>query len=339
MNVLLVGLGRWGEKHVRVWRELGATLWVADVAEARRAWAIGQGVDATRAVADYRAVLDRVEAVDIVTPADSHLAIATTCLAAGRHCFIEKPLALTPAEGRTIATAAAAARRVVQVGHIFRFHPVTSALRQALSEGRLGTVRYASGRFSGFKRPRTDVGITHTDAIHYFDLFRHLFGREPTRVLAVQRDYLGRGLDDVSLTVVEYGDVAAFVEANYFMPGTYRECVLVGERGSLVADYGTGTVTFHAGEHRRRGDVWEAVETGKEELAVAATEPLRRELEAFMAACGGQGPVLATADDGVRAVEVVAAAARSARLGRAVTLGERGNRDAGARSRSRKRRA
>jgi predicted dehydrogenase len=168
-----------------------------------------------------------------------------------------------------------------------------------------------------------DVGITHTDAIHYFDLFRHLFEREATRVLAVQRDYLGRGLDDVSLTVVEYGDVPAFVEANYFMPGTYRECVLVGERGSLVADYGTGSVTFHAGEHRRRGDVWEAVETGKEELAVPTTEPLRLELQAFLAACAGRGPVLATAADGLRAVEIVAAAVRSARVRRAVALSKR----------------
>jgi predicted dehydrogenase len=323
VNVLLVGLGRWGEKHARVWRELGATLWVADVAEARRAWAIGQGVDAARAVADYREVLDRVDAVDIVTPADSHLAVATTCLAAGRHCFIEKPLALTPAEGRRIVTAAAKARRVVQVGHIFRFHPVTGALRRALAQGCLGGMRYASGRFSGFKRPRTDVGITHTDAIHYFDLFTHLFERGATRVLAVQRDYLGRGLDDVSLTLVEYGDVPVFVEANYFVPGTHRECVLVGERGTIVADYGTGSVTFHAGEHHRRGEVWEAVETGKEDLTPSGPEPLRAELEAFMAACDGRGPVVVSAADGLRALEIVAAAARSARLGRALALGKR----------------
>src|SRR5919197_1770923 len=112
MNVLLTGLGRWGEKHLRVLRALGATIWVADVSAERRAWAIGQGIDAARVVEDYRTALAGVDAVDVVTPADSHLAIARTCLEAGRHCFVEKPLTPTVAEGRELAAAARRARRV-----------------------------------------------------------------------------------------------------------------------------------------------------------------------------------------------------------------------------------
>src|SRR5438874_10544305 len=322
MNVLLVGLGRWGEKHVRVLRELGVDLWVADVAGERRAWAVERGVASRQAVPDFRAAIDAVDAVDIATPADSHTVIAEACLAAGRHCFVEKPLAMTSAEGRRLAAAADDARRVLQVGHIFRFHPVTAALRDALSKQRLGAVRFATGRFAGFKRPRTDVGITHTDAIHYFDLFASLLGREASSVAAVQRDYLGRGLDDMSVTTVTYGDVPVIVEANYFVPGTHRECVIVGERGSLVADYGASTVTLHAGEHHRRGAAWEAVETGKEDLTARGDEPLRLELEAFLGACQGRVPNPVPAEAGIHALEVVEAAARAARLQRAVTIAE-----------------
>ena len=321
MNILLIGLGRWGEKHLRVLRELGLGVWVADVAPARRQWAVGQGVDPARAVEDYRVALSHVDAVDIVTPADSHPAIAETCLAAGRHCFVEKPIATLVADGRRLAGLARETGRVVQVGHIFRFHPVTAVLRQALADGRIGRVRYATGRFSGFKRPRTDVGVTHTDAIHYFDLFAHLFGRSATRVTAIQRDYLGRGLDDLSVTVVEYGEVTTIVEANYFVPGTWRECVIVGERGSLVADYGAASVTLHLGEHRR-GDTWEAVDAGKESLEVRGDEPLGIELDAFRQACDGRQPCAVPAEEGVAALEVVAAAAQAARLGRTVTLDE-----------------
>ena len=318
MRVLLIGLGRWGEKHLRVLRELGATVWVSDLMAARREWAVGQGVEPAHAVADYRAALPHVDAVDLVTPADSHHAIATACLGAGLHCFIEKPLTSTATEGRDLAAAARRADRVVQVGHIFRFHPVTAALREALP--RLGAVRYATGRFSGFKRPRTDVGVTHTDAIHYFDLFAHLLGRRATSVLAIQRDYLGRGLDDMSVTVVEYGGLPANVEANYFVPGTHRECVIVGERGSLVADYGTSSATLYAGEHRRNGDAWEAVDSGKEPVRVSGPEPLRLELEVFLAACQGRRPNPVPAEDGLAAVEVVEAAARSAKSGSRVNL-------------------
>ena len=322
MNVLLVGLGRWGEKHLRVLLQLGATVWVADVAAARREWAIGQGVDGARAVADFREALPHVEAVDVVTPADSHRAVAETCLAAGRHCFIEKPLTVSVADGRAVAAAARAAGRVVQVGHIFRFHPVTATLRAALAANRIGAVRYATGRFSGFKRPRTDVGVTHTDAIHYFDLFADLFGREATSVAALQRDFLGRGLDDMSLTTVSYGAVPVIVEANYFVPGTHRECVIVGELGALVADYGASTVTLYSAEHRRRGQAWEAVDTGKEDLPARGEEPLRLELASFLAACRQDGPNPVPAEAGVHALEIVEAAVRAARVDRAVTIAE-----------------
>ena len=322
MNVLLVGLGRWGEKHLRVLLEIGATVWAADLSPERRQWAIAAGVEATHARADYRTALDEVEAVAVVTPADSHLAIAETCLRAGKPCFIEKPLTKTAAESRRLVATARETGRVVQVGHIFRFHPVTAVLEEALATGRIGTVRYATGRFAGFKRPRTDVGVFQTDGIHYVDLFRHLFRRDPTVVSALQRDFLGRGLDDFSVTVVHYGDVPAVVEAYYFAPGTHRECSIVGECGCLVADYGMGTVTLHRGEHRRAGPGWDAVDTGKEELPTSGGEPLRAELEAFRDACAGRRAAPVTAADGLLAVEVVEAAERSARLGRLVTLAE-----------------
>ena len=320
MNILLVGLGRWGEKHLRVLGELGVTVWAADVSEARREWAVRHGLDPRRALADYREGLAHVEAADIVTSADSHHAVAGDCLAAGLHCFVEKPLARTAAEGRELEKAAAAAGRLVQVGHIFRFHPVTATLRDALENGRIGRIRYATGRFAGFKRPRADVGVTQTDAIHYIDLFAYLLGREATAVSAMQCDFLGRGLDDLSLAVVHYGDMPVIVEANYFVPGTWRDCVIVGERGALVADYGSSVVTLHLGEHLKRGNAWETVETGKEELPARRDEPLRLELQAFLDACAGRAGNPVPAADGVRALAVVEAAAQSARLGITVSL-------------------
>jgi UDP-N-acetylglucosamine 3-dehydrogenase len=322
MNVLLIGLGRWGEKHLRVLRELDADVWAADVAAPRLAWAVAQGVPAERTTTDYRAVIGRVDAVDVVTPADSHLAVGTACLAAGRPCLIEKPLTVSVDEGRRLVAAADGAGRLVQVGHIFRFHPVTATLRAALTEGRIGAVRYATGRFAGFKRPRTDVGVFHTDGIHYVDLFAYLLGREATTVAALQRDFLGRGLDDLSLVTVSFGDVPVTIEANYFVPGTHRECVIVGERGSLVADYGAGTVVLHAGEHVRTNGTWDAIDRGREELSVAGVEPLRLELAAFLDACRVNGPAPVDARAGLHAVEVVEAAARAARLGRTVSIAE-----------------
>ncbi len=322
MNVLLVGLGRWGEKHLRVLGELGVQLWVADVAPERRALAVKAGVGADRAVADYRAALPHVDAVDIVTPADSHLALASECLRAGRDCFIEKPLTLTVDEGRRLVDLVAETGRVLQVGHIFRFHPVTTVLRERLAAGSVGPVRYCTGRFAGFTRPRNDVGVTQTDAIHYFDLFAYLLGREATAVSATLRDHLGRGLDDCSFTTVEYGAVPAFVEAGYFAPGTHRDCVIVGRDATRDADVGTAAVRVLSTRHVKTAAGWQAPEGAVETLKASGPEPLRRELELFLDAAARRTPPAVDAQAGLAALRVVEAAQRASALGRRVSLAE-----------------
>lgn len=322
MNLLLVGLGRWGEKHLRVLTELGVTVWAADVAADRRAAALRRGLPASRVVADFAAVLGEVDAVDIVTPAETHLAVATRCLAAGKPCFVEKPLALTVAEGRRLAEVVAETGRALQVGHIFRFHPVSELLGRCLAEGRVGRVRYATARFAGFKRPRSDVGVTQTDAIHYFDLLAHLLGRAATAVTATLCDCLGRGLDDLAFVTVEHGEIPVFVEAGYFVPGTHRECLVLGDRGSLGADFGRSVVTVFGERHERVAGRWVAREGPAEELKAVGEEPLRRELREFLEAVGAGRPPAVGVEEGLQALRVVEAAQRSSRLGRRVLLDE-----------------
>lgn len=324
MKVLLIGLGRWGEKHLRVLTELGAELWAADLLEERRQFAVRAGVAPTRVVADFRAALPHVDAVDLVTPADTHLALASQCLRAGKHGFVEKPLTQTVAESRELAEVVKQTGRVLQVGHIFRFHPVTDVLRDHLARGTVGPVRYCTGRFAGFKRPRTDVGVTQTDAIHYFDLFAYLLGRPPEAVTATLRDYLGRGMDDLSFTAVEYGPVTAFVEAGHFAPGTHRECVIVGERATLAADFGTSEVRLCANRHVPGPAGWQAPEGAVEVFKAAGPEPLRRELELFLEAASGRGTAAVDAAAGLLALRVVEAAQLSSERGRRVELKEAG---------------
>jgi UDP-N-acetylglucosamine 3-dehydrogenase len=320
VKVLLVGLGRWGEKHLRVLQELGVELWAADVSAERRAFAVKAGVPPERAVENFRQALPQVDAVDIVTPADNHLELAGECLRAGRDCFVEKPLTLTVDEGERLAAIVEETGRLLQVGHIFRFHPVTSALRERLADGALGRLRYCTGRFAGFKRPRTDVGVTQTDAIHYFDLFAYLLGREATAVTATLRDFLGRGLDDFSHATVEYGDVPAVVEAGYFAPGTTRECVIVGEHATIAADFGSSEVRVLANRHIPSTTGWQAPEGAVEIIKASGPEPLRRELELFLDAIARRARPAVDEHAGLAALRVVEAAQRSSALGRRVAL-------------------
>jgi len=324
MKVLLIGLGRWGEKHLRVLGELGCELWVADRSPERRAIAVGAGVPEARAVADFRAALPHVDVVDLVTPADSHLSLATECLRAGKDCFVEKPVTLTVAEGRALADVVRSTKRILQVGHIFRFHPVTQLMRERIRSGTTGPVRYCTGRLAGFKRPRTDVGVTQTDGIHYFDLFAYLLEENPTAVTATLRDLLDRGLDDIGFCSVEYGRVPAFVEVGYFAPGTYRDCVIVGEEETLAGDFGTAEVKVLANRHVKHGEAWNAPDGAGETLKASGPEPLRQELTLFLDACARRTAPPVDVEAGLLALEVVEAAQRSSELGRRVLLSELG---------------
>lgn len=322
MKVLLIGLGRWGEQHLRVLRELGTDPWVADVNPERQAVARRAGIVPSRVVADFRLALPHVEAVDVVTPADSHLALAGEALRAGKACFLEKPLTLTVAEGQELAGIVRDTGRLLQVGHIFRFHPVTEVLRRLLDAGDLGRVRYATARFAGFKRPRTDVGVTRADALHCYDLLAYLLRVSPTAVTATLRDHLGRGMDDCSFSVVEYGPVPALVEVGYFAPPTSRHCVIVGERAAVTGDFAASEVRLHTGRHVPVAAGWEATEGPTSAIKAEGPEPLRRELAQFLDAVAGRRPSPVDVGAGLLALCVVEAAERSSQLGRRVALGE-----------------
>ena len=196
---------------------------------------------------------------------------------------------------------------------------MTATLRAALggrANRRACATRPAAS--AGFKRPRTDVGVTHTDAIHYFDLFAHLLGREATRVSALQRDFLGRGLDDMSLTTVTYGDVPVIVEANYFVPGTparVRDRRRARRAGRRLRQLHRRRSTWAStGE---RGGAWEAVDDGQGRAGRDA-DPSRcgSSSRRSLPPARGHGANPVPAEAGVHALEIVEAAARAARLGR-----------------------
>ena len=160
------------------------------------------------------------------------------------------------------------------------------------------------------------MGVTQTDGIHYFDLFAYLLGREPTAVTATLRDFLGRGMDDLGFCAVEYGETPAFVEAGYFAPGTYRDCVIVGEQETLAGDFGTAEVKV------QQGNAWNAPEGVAETHKATGPEPLSHELKLFLEACANRTEPAVDVEAGLLALRVVEAAQQSSKLGRRVLLSE-----------------
>jgi UDP-2-acetamido-3-amino-2,3-dideoxy-glucuronate N-acetyltransferase len=317
MRVLQIGAGRFGRSHLRCWRELGVELAVCDTDPAALA-----GLDVPTA-SDPRPLLDAADAVDVVTPAASHAALVREALEAGKDVLVEKPFA--PESGEAFELDALARRRgaILQVGHVFRFSPPARALAAALAAGRIGTPRYLAGHFCAFKRPRSDGGAALSDAIHWVDLVAWLLGEPPTAVTANLGETLGRGLDDVALLTLHFGDRLTRIEAGHLAPEPRRDLLAVGDAGALACDFLAGELRFFGDTHRRdAGGAWQAVTGARETLPVGGAEPLRAQLEAFVRACRSRRLEAGAAGgwDGAAAVAVIEACQRSSAEGRRVEI-------------------
>lgn len=320
MGVLLIGLGRWGKNHLKALAGLVDELYVADSNPKQLASCKEFSIPADHLSTDYQDFLDRVDGVDVVTPADSHWPICQDCFERGKDVFVEKPIGLTSAEAKEMISQANKRGLVLQVGHIYRYHPASLKIKQLIEDGRIGTLQYAYGHFMGFKRPRTDVGVTQTDAIHYFDLFNYIMDHPPQAVMAVIRHCLDLSLDDTSMSVLEYGKRFVFVEAGYMPPEKRRDISIVGDRASLYCDFAKNSLLMYENRHEKREGRCVALEGEVSPISFNFQEPLRLELEAFLKSIKSRSKPLADGEAGYRALKIVEACYESSRKGKRIEI-------------------
>jgi UDP-2-acetamido-3-amino-2,3-dideoxy-glucuronate N-acetyltransferase len=326
-KILLLGLGRWGANHLRNLNNLPVELYVAEVGDKQLEPARKLGLPANRLTTNYKDFAGLVDGVVVVTPAQAHFPLCKEFLEAGKDVFVEKPLTLANAESKQLVELAAKTQRILQVGHILRFDPATQWLREAIQNGEFGKVDMIRGHFGGFKRPRNDSGVMFADGIHFVDLFNYLLGALPKTVLAVHHDFMGRGMDDVSLVSLEYdtpfGRTWATVENDYFIPGKFREVIVCGQKQSAVCDYNVAQykIKTYANIHTPAGgNDFKATEGVVTQIETPPEEPLLAELRAFLDSMKTRKAPLADAQSGYDAVRVLNAALESVKTGKAVEL-------------------
>jgi predicted dehydrogenase len=330
MNILLLGLGRWGVNHLRNLHSLPVDLYAAELNEQLLEPARKLGVSANRLSTDYRELAGKVDGVVIVTPAQTHFRLCREFLEAGKDVFVEKPLALADDETRELAELAERKGRILQVGHILRFDPATLWLRDAIANGDFGRVNMIRGHFGGFKRPRNDSGVMFADGVHFVDLFNFILEALPQSVLAVHHDFMGRGMEDVSLLSLEYatprGRTWATIENDYFIPGKFRQVVVCGEKMSAICDYNVAQykIKTYANRHVADNGEFKAVEGIVTQIETTPEEPLLAELRAFIDSIKTRAKPRADAWSGYDATRVLNAALQSAKMGKAIKLKQSG---------------
>jgi predicted dehydrogenase len=325
-RVAVVGLGYWGPNLLRVLAEQPdvEVTWICDrdperLAQFRRRYS------GARATVHYERVLvdPNVDAVVIATPVHTHYDLARQALAAGKHTFVEKPLADSSELADELVQIAQDNERVLMCGHTFIYSPPVRAVKQLLEAGSLGDVFFISSSRVNLGLHQRDVSVIWDLAPHDFSILVYWLNELPTSIRAVGRDSIVPGIADVAFVTMNFDSgIIVNCELSWLAPSKLRRTVLVGSEKMVIYDDG-------ASEPVRvfdRGVVYQDPATfGEYHLSyrtgdilspkVESYEPLGREISDFIMATQTGEPMQFHTALARSVVRMIEAADRSLQLG------------------------
>lgn len=285
-KVAVLGCGYWGKNLVRNFAELGALAAVSDPhAETAAREAEKNHVPAR--TPDEIFADPAIHGIATAAPAELHAEIALKALAADKHVFVEKPLALTRKDGEAMVAAAERAGRVLMVGHLLQYHPAFEALLAAVKGGRIGALRYAYSHRLSLGKLRVEENVLWSFAPHDVSMLLALFGAAPETVEGRGGAFVTKGVEDeYRLDMTFKGGGRAHVFASWLHPFKEHRLVVVGETGMIVfEDSATDPkqkLRLYAHGVNRSGRAPEPVKAEAEPLAYGAAEPLKQECAHFL---------------------------------------------------------
>ena len=236
-----LGCGYWGPNLLRNFSALPGchVKWVADPSAERRGY-VAANFPRSTPVPDWQTALDdpAVDAVLVATPASTHYALTKAALEAGKHVFVEKPLAMTAVEADELVALANRTSRTLMVGHTFLYNAAVRYTKDLLDRGELGDLYYLYSQRLNLGQVRSDVNAWWNLAPHDVSIFLYLMdGALPVSVAATGTDYIQPGVEDVVFATLTWGNrVTAHIQVSWLDPEKVRKVTLVGSRKMVVYD-------------------------------------------------------------------------------------------------------
>jgi predicted dehydrogenase len=240
VGVAVVGLGYWGPNLVRNFYEVdGAEPVMLCDMRAERLHQVSRRYPALTLTKRFEDVLEdpRVDAVAIATPVSTHFSLAQAALEAGKHVFVEKPLAASSQEGEELMELADSRGLVLMPGHTFLYSPPVRAIRDMIAAGELGEIYFISTSRVNLGLHQPDVSVAWDLAPHDFSILRYWLEEVPTHVSALSRDCIVPGTPDVAFISLEFSSrTIAHVELSWLAPSKLRRTAIVGSEKMVVYD-------------------------------------------------------------------------------------------------------
>ena len=309
MLVGVAGAGKWGANHVATAASLGILGAVCDADPALLEKAKGDHPH-IRTTASFGELLRMpIDAVILATPAQTHARLALQAIDAGKHVFVEKPLALDVADAERVVEAARKRGVRVFVGHLVLYQQGVRIVLERVRSGCAGEVRHVRARRASFGRLRFVEDVWWSFAPHDVSIVLQLMGEEPLEGSLLKRSYVTPGVADFA-----YADYlfsrgrTAHVESTWLDPNKISQLDVFGTRRTLSLREGAGKATLRivsCGERTAshgRPELWRGDETT---IEIESDEPLRTELQSFVGMLTRGERVPSDGDAGVAVVRAL----------------------------------
>ena len=312
LKVSLVGCGYWGKNLVRNFYELGALDTVCDSNTKALNLVLAQYPN-IKITTDFEQVLSskEIKAVAIATPAVTHYELAKKLILAGKDVFVEKPLAITTGEAEELIKLAKENKKLLMVGHILQYHPAVIKLKELISEGELGKIRYIYSNRLNIGKLRTEENILWSFAPHDISVMLMLIGEEPLSVNSFGGDYLNPGINDVTMTTLEFRNgVKGHIFVSWLHPYKEQKLIVVGSKAMAVFDDVSKEKLFlypHTIEWHQ-GKIPIAQKADHKVITFDPGEPLKLELQHFIGCVESRIQPKTSGEEGLRVLRILEAA-------------------------------
>jgi predicted dehydrogenase len=291
IRVGVVGLGYWGPNLARNFAAIaGCELtWLCDESiEARDR--LSPSFPGARATGELQDLLNdpALDAVILATPVPTHAALAIRVAEAGKHCFVEKPLATTAVDAEAAVAAAERAGRILMVGHLLEYHPAVDRLKELIAGDELGALYYVYGNRLNLGKLRAEENALWSLGAHDVSVILHLIGEEPVECSAHGESYVRAPVQDVVFCFLRFpSGIVAHLHLSWLDPHKERRLTVVGARRMATFDdmLLDGKLTVYDKGFDEDAHTWgEYITRSGESFSPQITnaEPLRIECEHFI---------------------------------------------------------
>jgi len=313
-KICVVGAGMWGMNHIRTLNSLGSLGGVVD-SSTERLENIKTNFPGVSVFRELEAALKAgYSGFTVATPAETHYAVASQIITAGKHVLVEKPLTLNSKDAIALNEQAKMKGVNLMVGHVLLFHPAFRKIKSMIDEGVVGDLQYMYSNRLNLGKIRTEENVFWSLAPHDIALFQYFVNKYPKKITSRGMDIIQDGIHDTTMTIIEYpNSVMAHVFVSWLHPFKEHRFVVVGSKGMIrFEDSAEGKpLLFYDKTVLWEKGIPKPVNGASWYVEYKNTMPLTEELKYFIKCTGGERAEIANGDSAVDVVKILEAASES----------------------------